>query len=88
MAGVSHIIAQESAATKAGVITFHAVPVSLVYAMFSLDKTRTYNGHADPSSGSPMGMYGTPPDKLEAIALEPGKPVQLTFSFDDSKLSP
>lgn len=86
VAGVSHILARESAATKDGVITFHSVPVSPVYAVFFFDKTGTYNnGQADPSSGSPMGMYGTPPDKLEAIALEPGKPVQLTFSFDATR---
>jgi hypothetical protein len=88
VAGVSHIIARESAASKNGAITFRGVAVSPVYAAFFFDKTGTYNGHADPSSGSPMGLYGTPPDKLEAIALEPGQPVQLTFSFDDSRLSP
>jgi hypothetical protein len=87
-AGVSHIIAREGAATKDGVVTFHTVPMSPVYAMFFFDKGGAYNGHNDPSSGSPMGMYGTPPDTLEAIVLEPGKPVQLTFSFDDSRLSP
>jgi hypothetical protein len=87
-AGVSHIIARESTSAKNGTITFHAVVLSPVYAMFFVDKTGTYNGHADPSSGSPMGLYGTPPDKLEAIALEPGKPVRLTFSFDDSRSTP
>lgn len=87
-AGVSHIVARESAASKNGMITFHGVGVSPVYAAFFFDKTGTYNGHGDPSAGSPMGVYGTPPDKLEAIALDPDKPVQLTFSFDDSKSTP
>ena len=87
-AGVSHIIARESTATKDGAITFHAVAVSPVYAMFFFDRTGTYNGHADPSSGSPMGLYGVPPDKLEAILLAPGKPAQVIFSFDDSRLTP
>lgn len=51
VAGVSHILARESAATKDGVITFHTVPVSPVYAVFFFDKTGTYNnGHADPSA--------------------------------------
>lgn len=88
VAGVSHIIARESADSKNGMIAFRGVAVSPVYAMFFFDKAGTYNGHTDPASGSPMGLYGTPPDKLEAIALEVDKPVQLTFSFDDARSTP
>jgi hypothetical protein len=86
--GVSHSIARESVATKNGTITFQALPVSPVYAMFFLDKAGTYDGHVDPASGSPMGLHGTPPDKLQPIQVDPGKTIEVTFAFDDSRRSP
>jgi hypothetical protein len=86
--GVSHIIGSESVATKNGSITFHALPLSPVYAMFFLDKSGTYDGHVDPASGSPMGLYGEPPDKLQPIQVEAGKTAELTLTFDDSSLKP
>jgi len=87
-AGVSHIIARESSLAKDGTITFHSVGISPVYVASFLDKTGTYDGHGDPTAGSPMGLYGAPPDKLQAIALEAGKTVEVNFSFDDSRLTP
>ncbi len=35
-------------------------------------------------SGSPMGVYGKPSDKLDPIKIEHGKAAQLILTFDDS----
>jgi hypothetical protein len=88
VAGVSHIIARESAAAKNATITFNKIAVTPIYAMAFFDKNGTYNGHPDSASGSPMGIYGIAPDKLDPIAIESGKTNEITLVFDDSKTTP
>jgi hypothetical protein len=86
--GVSHILTRQGAAAKDATLTFSSLSVSTVYAVFFLDKNGTYNGHPDSSSGSPMGVYGKLPDKLEPIKIEEGKPTQVVLTFDDSATMP
>lgn len=87
-AGVSHVLARESAGAKDSTITFRTLGAPTVYAVAFFDKSGSYSGRVDPTSGSPMGVYGTFPDKLEPIQLEEGRITQLTLTFDDSKLTP
>jgi len=86
--GVSHILARQGAAGKDKTLTFSGLSISPVYAAVFLDKSGTYNGQPDSSSGGPMGVYGKLPDKLEPINLEEGKSAQVILTFDDSAKMP
>jgi len=86
--GVSHIVARQSTPSKNGIITFRNIAVTRVFAMAFYDKAGTYNGHPDSSPGSPMGIYGVMPDKLESVDLHSDKDSQIAVTFDDSKSTP
>jgi len=86
--GVSHILARQSTDSRNGKITFSNLTAPKVYAAAFFDKTGQYHGVADPSPGSPMGLYGTFPDQLTAITTENAKTVRVTISFDDSHSTP
>lgn len=86
---VAHVLAVQGTTDKNGTLTFHDVPASTVYLIVLFDKNGEYNGHVGSfSQGEPMGVYGTPPDKLEAITVERKKPAQITLAFDDSRTTP
>jgi len=87
-AGVSHILRRQSASGKDETITFHDLSVSPVYAVAFLDKSGSYDGVADPASGSPAGAYGKAPGELASIKLEEGKTVEVVLGFDDSTKTP
>ena len=87
-AGVSHILWRLSAASKSTTITFSDVRLSLVFAAAFVDKTGTYDGHSDPISGAPVGVYGKAPDNVTPITLEEGKTVDIVIAFDDSAKTP
>ena len=88
VAGVSHIISRRSASSKNGLITFTDLSISPVYAAAFFDKNGTYDGHSDPASGSPMGVYGKAPDNAQPITLGVGKAVEVVLAFDDSFKTP
>lgn len=86
---VAHVLAVQGTTDKNGTLTFHDVLASTVYVIVLFDKNAEYNGHVGSfSQGEPMGVYGTPPDKLEAITIAPKKPAQITLAFDDSRTTP
>jgi hypothetical protein len=87
-AGVAHIVGRQGGAAKDSTVTFEDVRVSPVYVAAFFDKGGTYDGVADPSSGSPMGAYGKMPDKLEAVAIEEGKTAEIVLTFDDTSKTP
>jgi hypothetical protein len=87
-AGVSHILRRFSAARRDGTITFDYLRSSAVYAAAFVDRNGSYDGHSDPASGAPMGMYRKVPDKIEAIRLKNGKSVKVVLAFDDSTKTP
>ena len=86
--GVSHILRRQSTSSKNGAIAFSDLSASPVYAAAFFDKNGSYDGHSDPVSGSPMGVYGKAPDKAEPITLGAGKAVEVVLSFDDSIKTP
>lgn len=87
--GAAHILGAQGTATKDGTVVFSSVGVSPVYAVAFYDKTGSYNGRLDSlPPGSPMGIYGKPPDKLEPIKVEEGKSPNITLAFDDSSKTP
>jgi hypothetical protein len=86
--GVSHILVRQSAAGKGATLTFEKLSAPEVYAIVFFDKNGSYNGQPDTMSGSPMGVYGELPDKLNAIRIEQGKAVRLVMTFDDSTKAP
>jgi hypothetical protein len=51
-------------------------------------KNGPYYSQPDIMSGSPMGVYGKLPDKLDPIKIEHGKAAQLILTFDDSTKAP
>ena len=55
-------------------------PKNLLAAKAFYDK----HGSNEPDSGSPAGVYGEEPSKLEPIKLEEGKTVEIVLAFDDS----
>ena len=85
---VARILQRQGAITKDGTLTFSKVPVSPVYAVAFYDKSGSYNGHADPSPGSPMGLYGSKASQPDPIKLQSGKPTKIVVSFDDSNKTP
>ena len=87
-AGVSHILRRFSAARRDGTITFDYLRSSAVYAAAFVDRNGSYNGHSDPVSGSPMGMFRRVPGEVEAIPLKNGKSVTVVLAFDDSAKTP
>lgn len=88
-ANVAHVLAVQGTTETNGTVTFHDVLVSTVYVIVLFDKKGEYNGHVGSfSQGEPMGIYGTPPDKLDAITVGPKKPAQITLTFDDSRTTP
>jgi hypothetical protein len=87
-AGVSHILRRQSTPSKNGVIIFDDLNISQVYAAAFLDKSGSYDGHSDPASGSPMGLYGKAMDKAEPIAIAAGSALEVVLSFDDSCKTP
>jgi hypothetical protein len=87
-AGVSHILRRFSASRKDGTITFDFLGSSAVYAAAFIDKNGSYDGHSDPVSGAPMGMYLKAPDKIQPISLKSGKSVKIVLAFDDSTKTP
>jgi len=86
--GVSHILRRQSASGKNATITFNDLGVSPVYAAAFLDQSGHYDGVSEPASGSPTGVYGKAPDKVEPIKLEEGKTVEIVLGFDDSTKTP
>ena len=87
-AGVSHILRRFSAARRDGTITFDHLRSPAVYAAAFVDRNGSYDGHSDPVSGAPMGMYRKAPDKIEPIRLKNGKSVKVVLAFDDSTKTP
>ena len=87
-AGVSHILRRFSASRKDGTITFDFLRSSAVYAAAFVDQNGSYDGHSDPVSGAPMGMYLKVPDKIQPISLKSGKSVKIVLAFDDSTKTP
>jgi len=87
-AGVSHILRRYSASRRDGTITFDYLRSSIVYAAAFVDRNGSYDGHADPASGAPMGVYRKVPDKIEPIRLKHGKSVKVVLAFDDSTKTP
>jgi hypothetical protein len=88
VSGVSHILRRFSASRKDGTITFDYLRSSAVYAAAFLDRNGSYDGHSDPASGAPMGLYRKAPDKIEPIRLRTGKSVRIVLAFDDSTKTP
>lgn len=86
--GVSHILMRQGAAAGDATLTFQKVYPPAVYAIVFFDENGTYNGRLDTMSGSPMGVYGKLPDKLDAIKIESGRVAQLIMTFDDSTKAP
>ena len=86
--GVSHILRRYSASRRDGTITFDYLRSSAVYAAAFVDRNGSYDGHSDPASGAPMGMYRRVPDKIEPIRLKHGKSVKVVLAFDDSTKTP
>jgi hypothetical protein len=88
-AGAARILSSQGTATKNGTIAFYNLTVSPVYAVAFFDKNGSYNGRLDSlPPGSPMGIYGKLPDKLEPIKVEEGNGTQIILSFDDSNKTP
>jgi hypothetical protein len=87
-AGVSHILRRFSASRRDGTITFDFLRSPAVYAAAFLDRNGSYDGHSDPASGAPMGMYRKAPDKIEPIRLKNGKSMKVVLAFDDSTKTP
>jgi len=86
--GVSHILRRLSATAKNETLTFIDLSTTPVYAAAFLDQNSSYDGRSDPVSGAPMGVYIRAPSKVEPIALEDGKTVEIVLSFDDSTKTP
>ena len=70
----------KTATAKNEIVTFTDLSVSPVFALAFYDK----HGSNEPDSGSPAGVYGEEPSKLEPIKLEEGKTVEIVLAFDDS----
>ena len=87
-AGVSHILRRFSASRRDGTITFDYLRSSAVYAAAFVDRNGSYDGHSDPASGAPMGIYRKAPDKIQPIRLKNGKSVKVVLAFDDSTKTP
>jgi hypothetical protein len=87
-AGVAHMFARQDAAGKDKTVVFRELSVSPVYVVAFFDKDGTSNGNLESASHVPMGAFGTLPDKLEPVKIEPGKTVQVVLAFDDSKTTP
>jgi len=83
---VCYILARQGAARKDQTLTFSGFRVSQVYASAFYDKGGAYDGHADPSPKSPMGVYGTKPGQPEPIKLQEGE--EILLAFDDSMATP
>lgn len=88
VAGVSHILRRESASRKNDTVTFNGLSVSPVYAVAFFDKSGSYDGHSDPAPGTPMGVYGSAPDKAMPITLQEGKTARVVLTFNDSVKTP
>ena len=86
--GVSHILRRQAASGNNATVTFTNLTLSPVYAAAFFDKGGSYEGHSDPISGSPMGVYGKAVDKAEPITLGAGKPAEVVLTFDDSFKTP
>ena len=86
--GVSHILVRQGAAAKDATLTFEKLSAPSVYAIVFFDKNGPYYSQPDIMSGSPMGVYGELPDKLNPIKIEHGKAGQLILTFDDSTKAP
>ena len=86
--GVSHILRRQSTSDKNATVTFTDLTLSPLYAAAFFDKGGSYDGHSDPVSGSPMGVYGKAVDKAEPISLGAGKPAEVVLTFDDSFKTP
>jgi len=87
-AGVSHILRRFSASRRDRIITFDYLRSPAVYVAAFVDRNGSYDGHSDPASGAPMGMYRKAPDKIEPIRLRNGKSVKVVLAFDDSTKTP
>jgi hypothetical protein len=87
-AGVSHILRRFSASRKDGTITFDFLRSPAVYAAAFVDRNGSYDGHSEPVSGAPMGLYRKAPDKIQPIRLKSGKSVKIILAFDDSTKIP
>ena len=87
-AGVSHILRRFSASRKDGTIAFDFLKSSAVYAAGFVDRNGSYDGHSEPVSGAPMGLYRKAPDKIQPIRLKSGKSVKLVLAFDDATTIP
>ncbi len=85
---VCHILRRQSASGKNEIATFKDLSISPVYAVAFLDQSGSYDGVADPASGSPMGVYGKAPAAAEPIELEEGNTVKVVLGFDDSSKTP
>lgn len=85
---IARILQRQGTASKDSTLVFIKLPVSPVYAVAFYDHSGTYQGHSDPSAGSPMGLYGSQPGQPEPIKVVPGKPTRVTVSFDDSAKTP
>lgn len=86
---VAHVLAVQGTTDRNGTLTFHDVLAPTVYVVVLFDKHGEYNGHVGSfSQGEPMGIYGTPPDKLEAVTVDRKKTSQITLAFDDSRTTP
>ena len=87
-AGVSHILRRQAASGNNATVTFTNLTLSPVYAAAFFDKGGSYDGHSDPVSGSPMGVYGKAVDQAEPITLGEGKPAEVVLTFNDSFKTP
>jgi len=87
-ADVCHILRRQSASGKNEIATFKDLSISPVYAVAFLDQSGSYDGVADPASGSPTGLFGKAPHTAEPIELQEGKTVKVVLGFDDSTKTP
>lgn len=87
-AGVSHILRRFSASRNNETITFDYLSSSPVYAAAFVDKNGNYDGHSEPTSGAPLGLYEKAPGQAEPIRLKNGKSVRIVIAFDDSRQIP
>ena len=86
--GVSHILRRFSTSRNNETITFDYLASSAVYAAAFIDKNGCYDGHSEPVSGAPMGLYKKAPGQVEPIRLRNGKSVKIVLTFDDTTKTP
>ncbi len=78
-------IGMKALTSKSDTAHFDDLQKGPVYVSMVYDPSGKWDAASPPPAGSSIGLYSTEPGVPAPVKLDPGKPTQVSASFDDSQ---